>query len=88
MGGAEDGKGREKEGEEGEDYAEEEEDEHYVGGDLDQAQDGEDVGGEGDCGAGEELGEEDLDGVEVVEGHGFAAVGYSSVGFVVRMRGF
>lgn len=41
--------------------------------------DGEDVGGEGDGGAGEELGEEDLDGVEVVEAGGIAAVGYASV---------
>lgn len=48
-------------------------------------EDGQDVAGEGDGGASKELGEEDLDGVEVVEAGGFAAVGYAPVVWLVCM---
>ncbi|QSZ31784.1 hypothetical protein DSL72_001353 [Monilinia vaccinii-corymbosi] len=58
-----------------------EEAEHDPAGDADQAEDLVDLGGERDGGAGEELVEQDLDGVEPVESRGLGAEG-DAVGVV------
>jgi hypothetical protein len=47
-------------------------------GDAQDGEDGDDLRGQGDGGAGEELVHEDLDGVEPVEGLWGGAEGYSS----------
>lgn len=47
---------------------------HDLGADAEEGEDGDDLRGEGDAGAGEELRDEDLDGVEPVELLGLGAV--------------
>lgn len=60
--------------EEVEEDAGEEEAEHEALADAEESEDGEDLGGQGDLGAGQQLAHEDLDGVEPVERLGFRAV--------------
>lgn len=50
-----------------------------MGSDADQLEDGDDIGWEGDGGAGQQLVEQDIDGVEPVEFLGGRAVGYAFV---------
>lgn len=69
---------RDEQQDEVEDDAGHEEGVHDLGSDAEQLEDGDDFGGEGDSGAGQELADEDLDGVEPEEGFWGRAKGYAS----------